>query len=36
MIKGLIWHYSLTSVYTECPYCKGVNSEDTYKTRRAM
>lgn len=28
MIKGLIWHYSLTSIYTECPYCKAVNSED--------
>lgn len=31
MKKPLIWHISLTAVYTECPYCKSVNSDDTYR-----
>lgn len=28
-MKGIIWHYSLTAVYTECPYCHAHNSEDS-------
>lgn len=26
--KPIIWHISLTSVYTECPYCHSHNSEN--------
>ena len=29
-MKGIIWHYTLTSVYTECPYCHSKNSENKY------
>lgn len=28
-MKDIIWHYSLTAVYTECPYCHSTNSEDS-------
>ena len=27
-MKSIIWHYSLTSIYTECPYCHSQNSEN--------
>ena len=27
-MKGIIWHYTLTSIYTECPYCHSQNSEN--------
>lgn len=27
MFKPIIWHLSLTSVFTECPYCGSENSE---------
>lgn len=27
-MKGIIWHITLTSIYTECPYCKARNSEN--------
>lgn len=26
--KPIIWHYSLTAIYTECPYCHSHNSEN--------
>lgn len=26
--KPIIWHYSLTSIYTECPYCHSHNTEN--------
>lgn len=26
--KPIIWHYSLTAIYTECPYCHSHNTED--------
>lgn len=28
-MKSIIWHYSLTAIYTECPYCHSQNSENS-------
>ena len=29
-MKGIIWHYTLNSIYTECPYCHSRNSENEH------
>lgn len=28
--KSIIWHYSLSAIYTECPYCHAQNSENEH------
>lgn len=28
-MKSIIWHISLSAVYTECPYCHAQNSENS-------
>ena len=28
--KPIVWHMSLTAIYTTCPYCKAENSNDKY------